>query len=179
MTLYTKRLPLIVSFVFGLLTLAGCTGVPKNVEPVTPFDLDRYLGTWYEIARLDHAFERGLSEVSATYSMRDDGGVRVINQGFNEQGEIKLAEGRAYFIGDTDVGSLKVSFFGPFFGGYHIAKLDENYQMSLVIGPNTGYAWILARTPNPSVIDCQAFSNQAQAIGVDTEAWIWVQTCKE
>lgn len=130
------------------LLLAGCTGIPKGTEPVTGFELDRYLGQWYEIARLDHSFERGLDCVTADYSRRDDGGVRVINRGVNlSEGEVDEAEGRAYFIGDEDVGRLKVSFFGPFYGGYNILELDEAYQWVLVAGPDRRYLWILARDP--------------------------------
>ncbi len=129
---------------------AGCTGAPDGVEPVTGFELDRYLGTWFEIARLDHSFERGLSNVTADYSLRDDGGVRVINRGYNvEDGEWDEAEGKAYFIGDDDVGQLKVSFFGPFYGGYNVIELDEDgYQYSMVAGPDRSYLWILSRSPD-------------------------------
>lgn len=162
----------------SILTLSSCTSVPDNVEPVSPFELERYLGKWYEIARLDHSFERGLTEVTATYSMREDGGVRVINQGVDENGESSLAEGKAYFTGDSNRAALKVSFFGPFYGGYNVAMLDEDYSMSLVIGPNTDYAWILARSPNPGKAQCQAYSDKARAIGVDTEQWIWVRECQ-
>ena len=129
--------------------LVGCLGVPAGVTPVNDFDLDRYLGTWYEIARLDHSFERGLSRVTATYSMRDDGGVRVVNRGYDaEKGDWNEAEGKAYFVGDPSVGSLKVSFFGPFYGAYNVAELDDEYGYALVVGPDTDYLWILARDPN-------------------------------
>lgn len=116
---------------------------------VTGFDLNRYLGTWYEVARLDHRFERGLSDVTATYSLRDDGGVHVVNRGYkSNSGEWDEAVGKAYFTGDEDVGSLKVSFFGPFYGGYNIVELDkDDYQYSLVAGPDRDYLWILSRTP--------------------------------
>ena len=129
---------------------AGCTGAPEGVEPVSGFELDRYLGTWYEIARLDHRFERGLSNVTADYSLRDDGGVRVINRGYNaEDGEWNEAEGKAYFTGDADVGQLKVSFFGPFYGGYNVIELDKDgYQHSMVAGPDRSYLWILSRSPD-------------------------------
>ena len=132
------------------LALAGCAGAPEGVTVVDDFELDRYLGTWYEIARLDHRFERGLSNVTATYSMRDDGGVRVLNRGFNtDEGEWEEAEGKAYFVGDTTVGQLKVSFFGPFYGGYNIMELDKSgYQYALVAGPDRGYLWLLARSPD-------------------------------
>ncbi|WP_444676899.1 lipocalin family protein [Halomonas sp. E19] len=131
----------------GLL-LAGCTGLPKGTEAVTGFELERYLGQWYEIARLDHSFERGLDCVTADYSLRDDGGVRVINRGINlATGEVDEAEGRAYFVAGEDVGRLKVSFFGPFYGGYNVLQLDDDYRWALVSGPSHDYLWILAREP--------------------------------
>jgi apolipoprotein D and lipocalin family protein len=130
--------------------MTACTGAPDGVDPVSGFDLDRYLGTWYEIARLDHSFERGLSNVTANYTLRDDGGVKVINRGYNaEDQEWDETEGKAYFVGDEDVGQLKVSFFGPFYGGYNIIELDkEGYQYSMVAGPDRSYLWILSRTPD-------------------------------
>ena len=129
---------------------AGCTGVPEGVETVKGFELDRYLGTWYEIARLDHPFERGLSNITANYSLRDDGGVKVVNRGYNvEEQEWDEAEGKAYFVDDEDVGRLKVSFFGPFYGGYNIIELDkEGYEYSMVAGPDRSYLWILSRSPD-------------------------------
>jgi apolipoprotein D and lipocalin family protein len=131
-----------------LIALTSCTTVPDGVEPVRGFELDRYLGRWYEIARLDHSFERGLSRVTADYSRRDDGGIRVVNRGYDEAaGAWKEAEGRAYLIGEADVASLKVSFFGPFYGGYHVIALDTDYRWALVAGPDHDYLWILAREP--------------------------------
>lgn len=162
----------------AILTLTSCTEVPDKVEPVSPFELNQYLGKWYEIARLDHSFERGLTEVTATYSLREDGGVRVINQGVDKNGQASLAEGKAYFTGESNRAALKVSFFGPFYGGYNVAMLDPDYSMSLVIGPNTDYAWILARTPNPPKAQCQAYSDKAAEIGVNTQEWIWVRGCQ-
>ena len=175
---FAKFLFAILFMPFTLAMLSSCTSVPDKVEPVSPFELDRYLGKWYEIARLDHSFERGLTEVTATYSMREDGGVKVINRGIDSSGEVSEAEGKAYFTGDSNRAALKVSFFGPFYGGYNVAKLEEDYSMSLVIGPNTNYAWILARTPNPSQAQCQAYSQKAQSVGVDTSQWIWVRECQ-
>lgn len=138
----------ILLFVASLL-LGGCVGAPEGVKPVSGFELDRYLGTWYEVARLDHRFERGMSHVTANYSMRDDGGVAVVNRGYvTDKQEWETADGKAYFVGEADVGQLKVSFFGPFYGGYNIVDLDqESYQYSLIVGPNRDYLWILSRTP--------------------------------
>ena len=128
----------------------ACTGIPEGAEVVDDFDLQRYLGTWYEIARLDHRFERGLNNVTATYSLRDDGGVRVLNRGFNTADqEWEEAEGKAYLVDASNVGRLKVSFFGPFYGGYNILALDQaDDGYSLVVGPDRDYLWILAREPS-------------------------------
>lgn len=129
--------------------LTGCTGIPDNITPVDNFHIERYTGTWYEIARLDHKFERGLEKVSATYTLREDGGVNVLNRGYDvKNDEWKQVEGVAYFVDEPDVGHLKVSFFKPFYGSYIIFKLDEiAYQYALVCGANRDYLWLLARTP--------------------------------
>lgn len=136
-------------FMALILLLTGCVGIPENVKPVENFKLENYLGKWYEIARLDHSFERGLSRVTADYSLRDDGGLKVINRGYSaKENKWKEAEGKAYFVRGSDQGYLKVSFFGPFYGSYIVFELDhENYQYSLVSGPDKSYFWILARTP--------------------------------
>jgi apolipoprotein D and lipocalin family protein len=148
-----KRLRKLSIAAFVLLMSAlqvGCMGIPEGAKVVDDFELDRYLGTWYEIARLDHRFERGLSHVTATYSLRDDGGVTVVNRGFEAaKGAWDEATGKAYFVGETDVGRLKVSFFGPFYGAYNIIELDKNnYEYAMVTGPDTDYLWILARSPD-------------------------------
>lgn len=155
---YMKKLYFNVVTIFAILSCTvACVGVPEGVEPVKGFELDRYLGKWYEIARLDHSFERGLSKVSAEYSLREDGGVKVINRGFDQdKNEWNEAEGKAYFIGNSNVGQLKVSFFGPFYGAYNILVLDKkDYQYSLVAGPDRSYLWILARKPklDQAIID--------------------------
>lgn len=133
-----------------LALLAGCTGVPDGIEPVRGFDAQRYLGTWYEIARLDHRFERGLDDVSASYAANPDGSIAVVNRGL-ERGQCrwKEARGRAVFLGSREVGSLAVTFFWPFAGGYHVFALDErDYGWALVSGPSRDYLWILARRPD-------------------------------
>lgn len=162
----------------SLLWLSGCTSVPDKVEPVTGFELDKYLGEWHEIARLDHSFERGLTQVSAEYSMREDGGVKVVNRGFDTEKQTwKEAIGKAYFVDSEEVGRLKVSFFGPFYGGYNIAKLDADYTMALVIGPNLDYAWLLARDSQPQAAQCEAYLAEADRIGVKRDDWIWLTDC--
>ncbi|HSD96022.1 MAG TPA: lipocalin family protein [Sulfuricaulis sp.] len=159
-----------------ILLLTGCVGIPENVKPVDNFKLDKYLGKWYEIARLDHRFERGLSRITADYSLRDDGGVRVLNRGYSaKENEWKEAEGKAYFVKGTDQGYLKVSFFGPFYGSYVVFELDhENYQYSLVCGPDKTYLWILSRTPEMKKDVQDKLVAKAAALGFDTSKLIFV-----
>lgn len=165
-----------VFILVSVMLVSACTGVPEGVSPVTGFDLNRYLGTWYEIARLDHSFERDLQQVTADYSVREDGGIRVVNRGYNTKKQAwEQAEGKAYFIGDSDVGRLKVSFFGPFYGAYNIMELDrENYQYAMISGPDRSYLWILARTPDPGQATVDRLVEQAASLGFDSEQLIFV-----
>ncbi len=165
-----KRLIVFVLF------LAGCVSVPENIKPVDHFSLERYLGKWYEIARLDHSFERGLTSVSAEYSLRTDGGIRVINRGFSKKdNQWKEIEGKGYFVDRQDVGFLKVSFFGPFYGSYIIIELDKkNYFYALVCGPDKSYLWILARTPQLDAGFKNHLVDKADALGFDTTKLIYV-----
>ena len=157
--------------------LAACTGKPDSVVAVKGFELNRYLGKWYEIARLDHSLERGLDNISAEYSLRDDGGVKVINRGFSkEDNEWQQAEGKAWFVKDADTGYLKVSFFGPFYGSYIIFELDKkNYQYAFISGPDTSYLWLLARTPRVDNKITEQFVKQARQLGFDTSKLIYVK----
>jgi apolipoprotein D and lipocalin family protein len=156
--------------------LTACTGAPDGVEVVSGFDLNRYLGTWYEIARLDHSFERGLSNVTANYSLREDGGVKVVNRGYDaEKNEWEETEGKAYFLGDENIGQLKVSFFGPFYGGYNVVELDSDYRYSLVAGPDRSYLWILARTPELDEATLERLVAKARELGFPTDELIMVE----
>jgi apolipoprotein D and lipocalin family protein len=161
--------------VLALVTV-GCTGLPQGVEPVSGFELDRYLGKWYEVARLDHSFERGLDKVTAEYSLLDGGGVKVVNRGYSEKdAEWDEAEGKAYFVRNSDEGYLKVSFFGPFYGSYVIFELEkENYSYAFVAGPDKSYLWFLSRTPTVSDDLMKKFVDKAAGLGFDTEALIMV-----
>lgn len=160
--------------VLGL--LSACTGMPDKVTPVTNFDAERYLGTWYEIARLDHSFERGLEQVTAEYQLRDDGGLRVLNRGTDAKtGEQKAAEGKAYFVNNAQEAHLKVSFFGPFYGSYVVFELDPDYQYAFISGYSQDYLWLLARTPEVSAELKAQFVAKAQALGFATEQLIWVK----
>ena len=160
-----------------MLLLAGCYNPPQGVQPVESFDLNRYLGKWYEIARLDHSFERGLEQVTAEYSLRDDGGIMVINRGFSqEDNEWSQAEGKAYFVGDEETGHFKVSFFGPFYGSYVIFGLDqENYDYAFVSGPRLSYLWLLSRKPTVSKEVMDKFLDKAGALGFATDKLIYVK----
>ena len=151
--------------------------MPNQVTPVSGFKLERYLGKWYEIARLDHSFERGLSRVTAEYSRREDGGVRVINRGYSAaEDEWQQAEGKAYFVEDPNTGYLKVSFFGPFYGAYVIFELDrQDYQYAFVSGPNHDYLWLLSRRPDPDPDLIETFIAAARDRGFDSDALIFVE----
>ncbi len=166
-----KRLLFFVS-----MFISACVNIPENVSPVPGFDIDRYLGTWFEIARLDHPFERGLERVSAEYSLRDDGGIKVVNKGFDPQkNRWKEAIGKAYFVGDSNLGSLKVSFWGPFYSSYNIIALDKkNYSYSMVCGPNKSYLWILAREPHMKESLKFELINKAKDLGFETDKLIHV-----
>ncbi len=172
-----RRLSLSALLLTALLALGACsTTPPEGVTVVTPFDVNRYLGKWYEVARLDHAFERGMSNVSAQYSLQPDGSIKVINRGFSsEKNRWNEAVGRAVFTGEPNRASLKVSFFGPFYGGYHVIALDQqNYQWAMVVGPNRDYVWILARDKElPMAVQVELLT-QARQLGIAVDALIWV-----
>lgn len=160
----------------SILLLTGCVHPPQGVEPVGNFELQRYLGKWYEIARLDHSFERGLANVTAEYSLRDDGSVRVVNRGYSaRENKWDEAEGRARFVEGNDRGFLKVSFFGPFYGSYVVFELDrENYQYALVAGPDKSYLWLLARNPTIDQVLKERLIARATELGFDTGKLIHV-----
>jgi len=159
-----------IIYVLLVLFLSACTGLPDGMQPVKNFDLTKYQGTWYEIARLDHSFERGLEQVSAQYKIKDNGDVLVINKGFStEDNEWSKAVGNAKFIDKKNEGHLKVSFFGPFYGSYVIFHLDKNYQHAFVSGPNTSYLWLLSRSKNVEAALIENFTQQAKTYGFDID----------
>jgi apolipoprotein D and lipocalin family protein len=158
------------------LSLAACKEKPEKIPPVKNFQAEKYLGTWYEIARLDNRFEKGLTQVTATYSLRDDGGIGVLNRGYSTQkNEWKESLGKAFFVEDKNTAYLKVYFFGPFYGSYIVFDLDENYQYSLVTGGDKSYFWLLARTPTiPGDVKAQLLE-KAAALGFDTTKLVFVE----
>ena len=151
--------------------------MPDDVHPVDNFEVSKYLGTWHEIARLDHSFERGLEQVTAEYSLRSDGGIDVKNRGFSTtDNEWSEAEGKAYFVNDPDMGYLKVSFFGPFYGSYVVFELDaDDYQYAFVSGPDLSYLWLLSRTPSLSDEVISKFIEKSKSLGFDTDSLIMVK----
>jgi len=171
-----RLLPVVATATAALLLVACSSPTPPaGVTVINNFNTQRYLGTWYEIARFDHRFERGLERVTATYSLRDDGGLRVINRGYNpDRGMWQQSVGKAYFTGDPSRAALKVSFFGPFYGGYNIIALDKEYKHALVCGPNRDYLWILSRTPTISKEMKQQMLDTAIRQGFAVEKLIWV-----
>ena len=158
------------------LFLGGCAGLPAGIQPVENFELSRYFGTWYEIARLDHSFERGLDRVTAEYTLREDGSIRVLNKGFaRDRNAWKTAEGKALFVQSPDTGYLKVSFFGPFYGAYVVIALDQqNYSYALVCGPDRSYLWLLARKPQLDEGIKVKLIAQAKQLGFAVEELIFV-----
>jgi apolipoprotein D and lipocalin family protein len=161
----------------GTVLSMGCVGVPENIKPVESFEANRYLGKWYEIARLDHSFERGLTKVTATYSQREGGGLQVVNQGWSAKYRTwKSATGKAFFVQDPGRGYLKVSFFGPFYGSYIVFDLDRaGYQYALVAGPDKSYLWLLSRTPTMNPDKQRELIAKAKALGFDTTKLVFVE----
>ena len=168
-----KKLLVIAAALF----LSACTGMPAGVAPVKDFELNRYLGKWYEVARLDHSFERGLEQVSAEYSLNPNGSVKVVNRGYSTtKNKWSEAVGKAKFVQDPTTGYLKVSFFGPFYGSYVVFDLDkEGYEYAFVSGPDLSYLWLLSRNKTVSSEVKASFLKQAKAIGFDTSKLIFVK----
>ena len=167
-----KRL-FFAAMIAGILPMAACSKDFDN-STVNEFDLSRYLGQWYEVARYDHSFERGMDNTMAEYILQDDGKVFVLNSGW-KNGKFKIAEGKAkYKDPEGKPGALKVSFFLFFYSEYNVMMVDENYQISLVGSKAEKYLWILSRTPVPDPDLLQAVLDEAKSRGYDTSKLIWV-----
>ncbi|GGE29938.1 lipoprotein [Sphingobacterium cellulitidis] len=148
--------------------------IKSNAEVIENFDLSRYLGKWYEIARLDFIWEKDLKNVTADYSLNDDGSILVKNQGVNvNTGKAKTSIGKAKYAGDVNEGKLKVSFFGPFYSGYNIVQIGEDYEDALVFGDNLDYMWILSRNKTISAEKEIAYLRYAEDCGYDTSKLKW------
>lgn len=166
-----------VLFILSIsIILTSCTYIPDNTIPVKDFDLSRYLGTWYEIARLDFRFEKDLNNTMAQYNLDENGNVIVFNSGYNYvKNEWTSAKGKAKFRGEKNVGALKVSFFGPFYSGYNVIALDDDYQYALVIGKDLKFLWILSREKYIPENIKQKYINIAEEVGYDISNLNWVE----
>ncbi|OAE41284.1 hypothetical protein A7J58_09700 [Enterobacter cloacae] len=172
-----RILPVIAVVTAAFLVVACSSPTPPpGVTVVSNFDAQRFLGTWYEIARMDHKFERGLEKVTATYSAMDDGGIQVVNRGYNPDRQMwQQTVGQAYFTGAPNRAAMKISFFGPFYGGYNVIALDREYRHALVCGPDRNYLWILSRTPTITADMKQQMLDVATRQGFDVTKLIWVK----
>jgi len=158
-----------------ILAFNSCGSIPKGAKAVQPFEKSRYLGKWYEIARLDFRFERNLNNTTANYSINQDGTIKVDNQGYDYiKKEWKQAVGKAKFAGDDSIAMLKVSFFGPFYSGYNVIALDDEYKYALIAGKNLRYLWILSREKTIPEDIRQKYLEKAGSLGFKTSELIWV-----
>lgn len=160
--------------------LSNCASIPKKAKAVRNFDANKYLGTWYEIARFDYRFEKNMDNVTAQYSLKDNGNIKVFNSGHDyEKATWKSSTGEAKFRVNETVGALKVSFFKPFYAGYNVVAIDEEYQYALVAGRNLKYLWLLSRKKTIPETVKQSYLKLAEEIGYDTSKLIWVKHDKE
>lgn len=161
----------------GLFVLNSCSvGIPDGATAVQNFQKEKYLGKWYEIARFDFKFEKNMNNVTAVYSLKDNGFIKVDNKGYNYvKKEWKQSIGEARFVGNENEARLKVSFFKPIWSGYNVIDIDENYRYALVAGNSLKYLWILSREKTIPENVKQRFLNKAKGIGYDTDKLIWVE----
>lgn len=172
----TKIIAKLVGTLALVFTFSACSSIPDKAEPVSNFDVEKYKGLWYEIARIDFKHEKDMDNVTAQYTMNNDGSVKVLNSGYNyKKQEWEKAEGKAKFRGEKNVGALKVSFFGPFYSGYNVIALDESYRYALVVGKNLDYLWILSRTTEIPEEVKNEYLEKARQIGYDTTRLTWVK----
>lgn len=166
-------------FVFAINGNTQETMIDKSV--VKELDLERYLGTWYEIARFDHSFERGLVGVNATYSLRKDGKIKVVNSGYKNtlDGKRSEAVGKAKIPDKNEPSKLKVSFFLFFYGDYFVMELDENYQYAVIGSSSDNFLWILSRTPQMDEILYEELLDGLRKRGYDLSELIKVAQKKE
>ena len=163
-----------VLLLLAVMVLSGCRST-SGLEVVSGFNVNRYLGTWYEVFRYPHGFEKDLNSVTATYTLNDDGTIKVLNRGYNEKNKRwKTIEGVARFKDSRTAGWLKVSFFKPLYASYKIIYLDEAYTRAIVTGPSYNYLWILVRDPNTPDDEIQELVEKAESFGFEREKLIRV-----
>jgi len=158
------------------ISFSSCVSIPKGAKAVRPFQKDKYLGTWYEIARFDFKFEKNLDHVTATYSLVNDKTIRVDNKGFDvKKRKWKESIGKAKLVGEANEGRLKVSFFGPFYAGYNVIAIDPEYKYALIAGNNLEYLWLLSREKTMPFQIKQQYLANAKALRYDTSRLIWTK----
>ncbi len=168
-----------VSALVGLAFLTACKTNRQDLalSPVKGFDANRYLGKWYELGRFENRFERGMTKTTAHYSLNHNGTIKVVNAGYDPaKGRNRSATGKAKFASSPDLGALRVSFFGPFYGGYNIVALDRNYKWSIVAGDNPKkYFWVLSRQSQLSTQLKNEALTVARKLGIDPSSILWVE----
>ncbi len=171
---------LIVCSVFFVFAGIGCRTIKSDdmdYSTIQDLDLKKYMGMWYEIARFDHRFEHNLVGVTATYELRSDGKINVINAGYKNSfdGKYKTAKGKAKQPNPNDPGKLKVSFFLFFYSDYYIFELDKDYEWALVGSSSDKYLWILSRTLSLKKEVKDSILSNARRRGFDVSRLIWVE----
>jgi apolipoprotein D and lipocalin family protein len=162
--------------VAALVLFKSCRTIPKNIQAIQSFNVKKYLGTWYEIARFDFRFERGLNNVTANYSLNSDGTIKVTNRGYDYRTQKwKESIGKAKFVSSPEIAKLKVSFFGPFYSGYNVIAIDTNYQYALVCGKNRDYLWILSRQKSIPENVKEHYLQKAKGWGFDVSRLLWIE----
>ena len=168
----------IIHIIVFVMVISSCTNtnITPEIQPVQNFDINKYLGVWYEIARLDNSFQESMQNVTATYSLRKDGGINVLNKGYKtDEKRWSQAQGVAYFMDEKNKQEayLKVSFFRPFYASYVVFELDKDYTYAYVGGNTKEYLWLLARTKTVSKKIKNDFIEKTKAKGYNTEKLIW------
>lgn len=174
-TLYAA-ISIAILIVTGSIYSCKSVKVPDNISVVKNFKLEPYMGTWYEVARFDFKYEKDLSNVTATYSIKPNGKVKVVNRGYNfVKDKWEQANGKADFVNTTNEGALKVSFFGPFYSGYNVVLMEPDYENALIFGENTDYIWILSRKKTIPDHIKDKFLKEAEKAGYDLNRLIWTK----
>ena len=156
--------------------LSSCKTIPKGALAVKPFSIKKYLGQWYEVARLDFRFERNLNNTTANYSFNQDGTIKVLNRGYDfKKNKWKQSTGKAKFVSDTTEAKLKVSFFGPFYAGYNVLAIDPEYKYALIAGKNLEYLWLLSREKTMPENIKQSYLKKAESLGYKIGELVWVE----
>jgi apolipoprotein D and lipocalin family protein len=162
--------------VMSIFSFWACSTIPPGVTAVHPFEKEKYLGKWYEVARFDFRFEKGLNNTTAEYSLAADGAIKVLNRGYDyTKNQWKEAVGKAKFVQEESLAMLKVSFFGPFYAGYNVIAIDPEYQYALVCGSDLKYLWILSREKSIPDPVKKEYLEKAEKLGFNVSKLLWIE----